>query len=630
MIKKLLFSIALWGSFWGASSAQTVFSEDFNTVTSTTSYPFGWVLRNMDGRPGATNVSALTGNSTNAWTFPAVFSNLGKSAVSVSWTNPIGVVDRWLISPSISIPASGNYYMIYEAQSLGNATYPEAYELRISDGDTARASFLTSAPLFSTNGENIALTVRGFSLAPYLGQTIRFAFRNISNDMVAMLVDNIRITVPAADAAQMVSYTVPSLAFTNNAVNIGGIFRNLGINSISSATLNYSVNNGPTTSQAYSGSVSSFNSDAFTFTSTYTPTTAGAYSIKVWVSGLNGGNINSDTLTATLSVVDPAPPVQSNMLIYEHFTNASCGPCATNNPRFQALLLANNMEATSVKHHTSWPGTDPMYSFNTTDPTSRVTYYNITGVPAVRLGSALSSNPASINQGNIDDNVMNTPNNWNYILNSSVTGNTLSVTGSVRGKTTTSNTDNKLWLYLVEDPISYATAPGSNGEKDFPSVLRKILPTSNGINCGNGSQSTTVSATYALSPTFVRDNLYLLAFVQANGTKDVNKGVKIKLGNAINTTSILDLPSNTTQWNAYPNPSHSELFIQIGDGLSDANGYTVTNAMGQIMAQGNLLEASTSPKVRISTIEWANGLYSVQLTKGDQPLTQPRKIMVSH
>ena len=630
MFKKLLVSMALWAAFYGASTAQTVFSEDFNTVASTTALPTGWVLVNMDGRPGNSNVSSLTGNSTNAWTFPTVFNNLGRSAVSISWTNPVGIVDRWLISPTVSIPASGNYYMIYEAQSLGNATFPEAYELRISNGDTARSSFLTSAPLFSTTGESTQLTTRGFSLAPYAGQTIRFAFRNISNDMVAMLVDNIRITVPAPDAAKMVSHSIPSLAFTNNTVIIGGVFRNLGLNSISTATLNYQVNNGPTTSQSYSGSVSSFTTDAFTFTSTFSPASAGAYSIKVWVSALNGGNVNSDTLTATLSVVDPAPPVQSNLVIYEHFTNASCGPCATYNPQFQALLLANNMEATSVKHHTSWPGTDPMYSFNTADPTSRVSYYGVTGVPAVRLGSTLSSNPANINQGNIDINILNTPNNWHYILNTSISGNSLSVTGSVRGKTTTPNTDNKLWLYLVEDPISYATAPGSNGEKDFPSVLRKILPTSNGINCGNGSQSTTVNATYALSPTFVRDNLYLLAFVQANGTKDVNKGVKIKLGNAINTTSVQDLPAKNTHWSAYPNPSNSEFFLQTADRFTDATGYIVFNAMGQIMAQGTLLDNGTSSRVRVSTMGWANGLYTVQLTKGDQPLTQSRKIMVRH
>ena len=143
-------------------------------------------------------------------------------------------------------------------------------------------------------------------------------------------------------------------------------------------------------------------------------------------------------------------------------------------------------------------------------------------------------------------------------------------------------------------------------------------------------QSTTVNATYALSPTFVRDNLYLLAFVQANGTKDVNKGVKIKLGNAINTTSIQDLPSKNPQWSAYPNPSNSEFFLQTADGFTDATGYTVFNAMGQIMAQGALLDNGTSSRVRISTLDWANGLYTVQLTQGDQPLTQPRKIMVRH
>jgi hypothetical protein len=34
----------------------------------------------------------------------------------------------------------------------------------------------------------------------------------------------------------------------------------------------------------------------------------------------------------------------------------------------------------------------------------------------------------------------------------------------------------KLHLALIENMVSYATAPGSNGEKDFPNLLRKMLP----------------------------------------------------------------------------------------------------------------------------------------------------------
>ncbi|MFM8512823.1 MAG: T9SS type A sorting domain-containing protein, partial [Bacteroidota bacterium] len=71
-------------------------------------------------------------------------------------------------------------------------------------------------------------------------------------------------------------------------------------------------------------------------------------------------------------------------------------------------------------------------------------------------------------------------------------------------------------------------------------------------------------------------------------------------------------------------------FLQISEGFTNATGYTVTNAMGQIMAQGSLPQDGISNRIRISTQEWANGLYTVQLNQGDQPLTQPRKIMVRH
>jgi len=628
LIRSSLLLLALWVVLTVQPSvAQTVYSENFNSLTSTTSVPSGWVLVNMDGRAGNTNVSTLTGNSTNAWTFPTVFTALGRSAVSVSWTAPVGVVDRWMISPTVSIPATGTYYLIYEAQSLGNSTYPEAYELRISNGDTARSSFLTSPPMFSTTGENTSLTMRGFSLAAYAGQTIRMAFRNISNDMVAMLVDNIQVTVPASERALVIGHSVPNLAFTNNPVTLGGTFRNAGLSPITSANLKYQVNNNAVVSEPYAGSVTSFNTETFVFATNFTPSTAGTYSIKIWLSDLNGGSTNSDTLTTTLSVVDPAPPVQSNLVIYEHFTNASCGPCAAYNPAFQALLLANNMEVTSVKHHTSWPGTDPMYSFNTTDPTSRVNYYGVTGVPAVRLGNMLSSNPANITQANLDDNILTLPNNWNYNLNTTVNGSTLSVTGSVTGKSTQSNTDNKLWLYLVEDPISYTTPPGSNGETEFPSVLRKILPTSSGINCGNGSLSTSVNANYPLSSTFVRDNLYLLAFVQANGTKEANKGVKIKIGNSINTTGTSELASGSLDLRAYPNPCNEQLTLAWKQ-HSAAASLTLTNSLGQVVFESKT--SSEEDQKILNTMTWEQGLYLVKITDRSGRELEQKRVMVRH
>ena len=69
------------------------------------------------------------------------------------------------------------------------------------------------------------------------------------------------------------------------------------------------------------------------------------------------------------------------MVLLEEFTQASCGPCASQNPGFNALLQENTDIATSIKYQVWWPGYDPMYEHNTSDVDTRVDYYGITGVP---------------------------------------------------------------------------------------------------------------------------------------------------------------------------------------------------------------------------------------------------------
>jgi hypothetical protein len=155
--------------------------------------------------------------------------------------------------------------------------------------------------------------------------------------------------------------------------------------------------------------------------------------------------------------------------------------------------------------------------------------------------------------------------------------------------------------------------------------LRKILPTSSGINCGNGSQNTTINASYPLSPTFVRDNLYLLAFVQANGTKESNKGVKIKLGNSLNTTSVADLTEGNDLLAVYPNPSKEILNVRAGRQNGEV---MVQNALGQTVYTANL--STEEGNLRIATGEWQEGLYLVHLKGTQGQILGTRKVLVRH
>ena len=57
--------------------------------------------------------------------------------------------------------------------------------------------------------------------------------------------------------------------------------------------------------------------------------------------------------------------------MFEHFTQASCGPCAAQNPAMQATLNANVGRVHHIAYHTSWPGVDPMNAYNPTQVADR-------------------------------------------------------------------------------------------------------------------------------------------------------------------------------------------------------------------------------------------------------------------
>ena len=48
-------------------------------------------------------------------------------------------------------------------------------------------------------------------------------------------------------------------------------------------------------------------------------------------------------------------------ILLEEFTNASCPPCASQNPEYNALIEANRDQIVSIKYQTEFPGYDPHY-----------------------------------------------------------------------------------------------------------------------------------------------------------------------------------------------------------------------------------------------------------------------------
>ncbi|MBM3912347.1 MAG: T9SS type A sorting domain-containing protein [Sphingomonadales bacterium] len=331
---------------------------------------------------------------------------------------------------------------------------------------------------------------------------------------------------------------------------------------------------------------------------------------------------------------------ESNILVFEHFTNASCAPCAQQNPTFQGLMRSNPGKATAVRHHVSWPGLDSMYLANPVDPTVRVNYYGISGVPALRLGRhALST---GIGQGTLETWFNITPANWIYDLDTRLIGvgdpqipDSVEVTGSVYSLATPDST-NRLVLFLAEDSIYYPPPgqqggglPGNNGEKLFPMVLRKILPDTNGINVGSGAVPTTVSFKYRLGNRWRIPHLYLTGFVQNTFTKQVHKGFKLQLGYSIH-TSVEDQALGGNSLKVYPNPASESCILEwpSNAGISHEDwSVQLTDLQGrttQILA--NQISFLGANKVELDLSNLSEGLYQLTISSSQARTTYSHKI----
>lgn len=423
--------------------------------------------------------------------------------------------------------------------------------------------------------------------------------------------------VQAPVAAKMASLGLQSFVFLNANNTVSGRIFNTGAQAITSGSLHYSVNNGtPNTNNLTGLSVASGTMYNFSHTTPMIVTAGGTYTVRVWMTNINGSGINTDTIVKN---VDALSSVLENLVVFEHFTNASCGPCAAQNPGLEAVMNQNKLKATSLKYHVSWPGVDPMYSFNTADPTARVNYYNVTGVPAVRLGNQPSMAPSQVTQAVIDNyfNSMQQP--FAYNVTTRIENNTLLIDGSISAGSAQPNSDLVLHTVLVEDPINYTSPPGTNGEKDFPMVVRKMFPSATGTSLGNGNTNTPFSFSYPIPSTFIQDRLHVVVFVQSAGSRVVYKGAKIKAGSNLVATSVAEKQMTQAELKMYPNPASSMSNLSIDlkrDALVEVSVY---NATGQEVLRtnlGQLLAGTHVHSLELSGL--AKGMYHVQTRVNDE------------
>ena len=244
---------------------------------------------------------------------------------------------------------------------------------------------------------------------------------------------------------------------------------------------------------------------------------------------------------------------QSQRLVFiEEYTQASCGPCAQANPTFNALLQQNTTKAVSLKYQVSFPGTDPMYNQNPTEIDNRTNYYGVSGVPDAIQDGYDEQSPGYITQSTID-NQYGTPasfsmklTHWFNAANDSVFMN-CEITCS---KNATMGSP-KLRVALMEKTVTFTNPPGTNGEKDFYNVMRKMYPTADGTPLTkvwtNGQKKTLSFSGKIPSYVYSKPQLAVVAWIQDDSDKSVEQSVfSATAGTKPNSAPITDFVSDVT------------------------------------------------------------------------------------
>lgn len=327
-------------------------------------------------------------------------------------------------------------------------------------------------------------------------------------------------------------------------------------------------------------------------------------------------------LLAAFFAITGAFAQSQRIVLFEQFTQASCGPCAATNPILNAMLDGIQNKVVSIKYQTSWPGTDPMNAQNPTQVATRVSYYNVTGVPDGELdgGIGFSGQPAGMTQANVNTRYA-VPAPFtigvNFYLNSAK--DSIFCHAHILCTQAVTGTSLVAHMAIIERNIYFTTAPGSNGEKQFEGVMKKMLPSDQGTTVPNAwavGDSLDLNYSWALANVYDKNQLAVVAFIQDNSTKNVLQAGYLSPRIQYD-AEVRAISGNAIQCTPTVNPTVT-IFNNAIDPLTTCDiNYTVDGVAGTtINWTGNVPQYGSSTVI-IPTQTFGNGSHKIIATSSN-------------
>lgn len=479
---------------------------------------------------------------------------------------------------------------------------------------------------------------------------------------LGIALDNIDVFAPLSYDLSVASQNLPYLMQTGKAYTFTGTVANYGGNSITSMTLNYSVNGGAAKTDNISG-ITGFNSLTlynFSHSVSFTPPTAGVYTVKFWANNLNGANVDqfhaNDTLTVNFMAIDSIKP---KVALFEDVVGQSCYYCMLAAPNVDSVSAKNPTNLNVIHYHVPYPGPpDYMYDAATTVGDSMISYYNVSGTPTGELdGQVLYPGALAAPQD------LSTPN----VAQDLAVGSAFKINIASATYTTNTNTYSvsaNITAYgnfpaglsakavLVVDSITYTkdyssddpqsgfappigTTPGGDPDNlfpyllKFPTVAEAFLTPYSGtpLNAFTSGQTQTLNGSWTKNhawsdsgkqyPYDSSITAHIVVFVQSNsGAPSVGIPAQYVLQSAsalvTNIVGINEI-SNGVSFGMYPNPTNSLTHIAYKLDREQNVSIGVYNMLGEeVLSLNQGMVSAGQHEIMLDGTSLSSGVYTVR------------------
>lgn len=494
MRKTLLFILAfLYASLIFAQSNVYIVQENFDETT----LPSGWVTM---------------GNGVNNWYVSTSNIAGGKpNEAQLKWTPPFNGVSR-LVSPSVDLSDVSSAVMtLRHYPSFFGANQAIVGVATSSDNGTTWNSVWSEQ--YNTNGQ---YTILETIESPDFGKdNVMFCiyFEGNSYAISDWYFDDFEVYTVESLGVELTSIDVPSIV-NHGEHGISFTVRNTGSSKIESLKVRYIID-GETYEQTFNTDIPSMEYQQLTFEDKYLMQPDDSYNLQVKIITVNGEYDDEADNSLSVDIVSALGYTQMIPMI-EHFSSSTCGPCVNVNYQMAALTVDHEGQYTYTKYTTNGPGLgDPYY---TAEGGTRMTYYNVMGVPQTFLNGVDQGNAAVTEDSFV--NAFESSAFANVRGSYTIEGNTINITADFMSYFDMEN----IRAFVTVNEKTTTENASSNGETEFHHVMMKMLENAEGneitINAGEYQR---LELSYDMSSTFVEemDDLEVALWLQNYDTKEI-------------------------------------------------------------------------------------------------------------